>query len=221
MHIRHRCRNGPRLIKGLSAFPAEVPMGYLFGCFTSHCLEQGFETCPLINEHPIRARPLSFVLSLLDCTALLETMLVASSSGIVKRDSVQWKPVWNCIALIFIEWKKAVGVGRWVSWYRSRFIFKETFFFSGVRLPLFLKQSAVCLVMCLLQFVTTCPVWQLKLCLTGAAVKASPHNLAIFHVRAKLFLVLLQYCLENCVEITACSAVCTFCWTNFTVEYQI
>ena len=61
MHIRHRCRNGPRLIKEISAFPAEVPTGHLFGCFTSHCLGQGFETCPLINEHPIQARPPSFV----------------------------------------------------------------------------------------------------------------------------------------------------------------
>lgn len=78
MHIRHRCRNGPRLIKEFSAFPAEVPTGYLLRCFTSHCLGQGFETCPLINEHPIRARPPSFVPSLSDCTALLEALLVAS-----------------------------------------------------------------------------------------------------------------------------------------------
>lgn len=69
MHITHRCRTGPRLIKGFSALPAEVPGGYLLGCFTSHCPGRGFETCPLIKE---RASPLSFVPSLLDYTALLE-----------------------------------------------------------------------------------------------------------------------------------------------------
>lgn len=128
MHIRHRCRNGSRLIKEFSAFPAEVPTGYLLGCFTSHCLGQGFETCPLINEHPIRARPPSFVPSLLDCMALLEAMLVASWSTIVKRDSGQWKPVWNCIAFIFMEGKVAAGAGRWISRWDSRYIFKGTLF---------------------------------------------------------------------------------------------
>lgn len=33
-----------------SAFPAEVPVGHLLKCFPSHCLGEGFETCPLIIE---------------------------------------------------------------------------------------------------------------------------------------------------------------------------
>lgn len=83
-----------------------------FGCFTSHCLGQGFETCPLINEHPIQARPPSFVPSLLDCMALLEAMLVESWRAVVKKKggSGQWKPEWTCISFIFTK-GKAAGAG--------------------------------------------------------------------------------------------------------------
>lgn len=126
--IRHRCGNGPRLIRGLSAFPAEVPTGYLRRCFTSHCLRQGFETCPLINEHPNPSQASVLCSCSFSLYGFIRSHVGCKWERHCKRDSGQWKPVWNCTAFIFMEWEGTSGAGRWVSRCHSRYVFKAAVF---------------------------------------------------------------------------------------------
>lgn len=142
MHIRHRCRNGPRLIKRFFAFPAEVPTGYLLRCF-----HEPLPGARIWNVSTDKWTPHLSQTSVLCSFSFRLYGFIRGHAGCklghhCKKDSGQWKPVWNCIAFIFMEWEETAGAGRWVSWYHSRYIFKEmfvgSFFIDEIKLVWFI-----------------------------------------------------------------------------------
>lgn len=114
MHIRHRCRNSPRLIRGFSAFPAVVPAGYLLQCFTSHYLGQEFWNAAPVQWTPHSEPAPSVLCSFSFCSYGVIRSCAGWKLGPQKGFRAMKATFKVAFYFIFMEWKSK-GRGRKVS----------------------------------------------------------------------------------------------------------